>query len=199
MRKAGQEWRVDLRALATGIVRRLREAGFNAFFVGGCVRDQLLGRVPQDFDIATDARAEDIERLFAKTIPVGRQFGVMIVVENGQQFQVATFRAESDYADGRRPGKAALTACMFVPSRTTRATLASAATCASGWPTKSMQSADRHTWWMTRRQRPTSCGSCCPNPTPRQPFVGSTNCSTVCSLPNCWQQPASPATITPRW
>lgn len=100
---------MDLRALATGIVRRLREAGHSAFFVGGCVRDQLLGRAPLDFDIATDARAEDIERLFAKTIPVGRQFGVMIVVEDEQQFQVATFRAESDYTDGRRPGKVTFT------------------------------------------------------------------------------------------
>jgi poly(A) polymerase len=100
---------VELRALAIGIVRRLREAGFSAFFVGGCVRDQLLERTPQDFDIATDARAEDIERLFLKTIPVGRQFGVLIVVEEGQQFQVATFRAESDYADGRHPGKVTFT------------------------------------------------------------------------------------------
>ena len=87
------------------IVARLQAAGFAAFWVGGCVRDFLLGREPLDFDIATDARPEQVEKLFRKTIPVGRKFGVMIVVEGGQQFQVATFRAEADYQDGRRPEK----------------------------------------------------------------------------------------------
>ena len=90
---------------AKEIVRRLNAAGFQAFWVGGCVRDFLLGREPQDFDIATDARPEQIEKLFKKTIPVGRKFGVVIVVEGGQQFQIATFRAEADYQDGRRPEK----------------------------------------------------------------------------------------------
>ena len=85
------------------IVRRLQSAGFAAFWVGGCVRDFLLGREPQDFDIATDAKPEQVEKLFRKTIPVGKKFGVVIVVEGGQQFQVATFRAEADYQDGRRP------------------------------------------------------------------------------------------------
>ena len=94
-----------LRDLAASIVRRLQQAGFTAFWVGGCVRDVLLGREPQDYDIATDARPEQIERLFEKTIAVGRKFGVMIVVENKHQFQVATFRAEADYQDGRRPEK----------------------------------------------------------------------------------------------
>ena len=93
------------RATAVEIVRLLQVAGFAAFWVGGCVRDFLLGREPQDFDIATDARPEQIEKLFKKTIPVGRKFGVMVVVEDGQQFQVATFRAEADYQDGRRPEK----------------------------------------------------------------------------------------------
>ena len=87
------------------IVAKLQQAGFAAFWVGGCVRDFLLGRAPQDFDIATDARPEQVEKLFRKTIPVGKKFGVIIVVEGGQQFQVATFRAEADYQDGRRPEK----------------------------------------------------------------------------------------------
>jgi poly(A) polymerase len=65
----------------------------------------LLGREPQDYDIATDARPEQIEKLFKRTIAVGRKFGVMIVVEDRHQFQVATFRAEADYKDGRRPTK----------------------------------------------------------------------------------------------
>ncbi len=84
---------------------RLQGAGFAAFWVGGCVRDFLLSREPQDFDIATDAKPEQVEKLFQKTIPVGKKFGVIIVVENGIQFQVATFRAEADYQDGRRPEK----------------------------------------------------------------------------------------------
>jgi len=83
----------------------LQSAGFAAFWVGGCVRDVLLEREPQDYDIATDARPEQIEKLFTKTMAVGRKFGVVIVMEGDHQFQVATFRAEMDYQDGRRPGK----------------------------------------------------------------------------------------------
>ncbi len=91
------------RDIATDIVRRLQAAGFAAWWVGGCVRDFLLGREPQDFDIATSALSAQIETLFPHTIPVGQKFGVMLVVEDGQQFQVATFRAEADYQDGRHP------------------------------------------------------------------------------------------------
>jgi poly(A) polymerase len=93
------------KAVAKTIVERLQQAGFAAYWVGGCVRDFLLGREPDDFDIATDARPEQVEKLFRQTIPVGKKFGVMVVVENQQQFQVATFRAEADYQDGRRPEK----------------------------------------------------------------------------------------------
>jgi poly(A) polymerase len=93
------------RETAADIVRCLQTAGFAAFWVGGCVRDFLLGREPQDFDIATDARPEQVEQLFRRTIPVGKKFGVVIVLERRQQFQVATFRAEAEYRDGRRPEK----------------------------------------------------------------------------------------------
>jgi poly(A) polymerase len=96
---------VSTKAVAKEIVATLQRAGFAAFWVGGCVRDFLLGREAQDFDIATDAKPEQVEKLFRKTIPVGKKFGVIIVVEGGQQFQVATFRAEADYQDGRRPEK----------------------------------------------------------------------------------------------
>ena len=92
-----------LRATAVEIVRHLQTAGFSAFWVGGCVRDFLLGREPQDYDIATSARPEQVEKLFKRTVAVGRKFGVMVVVENGRQFQVATYRAEADYRDGRHP------------------------------------------------------------------------------------------------
>ena len=93
----------SLRAIATEIVRRVQAAGFTAYFVGGCVRDQLLGKEPYDFDITTHARPDDVEKIFPRTIPVGRQFGVVIVLEGGHPFQIATFRAEADYRDGRHP------------------------------------------------------------------------------------------------
>jgi poly(A) polymerase len=92
-----------MRSVATEIVRRLQQAGFAAFWVGGSVRDFLLGREPGDYDIATSALAEQIEQLFKHTIAVGRKFGVIVVIESGHQFQVATFRAEADYQDGRHP------------------------------------------------------------------------------------------------
>jgi poly(A) polymerase len=95
----------SLRDQATGLVRRLQEAGFSAFWVGGCVRDFLLRREPGDYDIATSALPEQIEAVFKRTISVGRKFGVVLVVEEGNQFQVATFRAEADYQDGRHPGR----------------------------------------------------------------------------------------------
>ena len=94
---------VILKAKATQIVLRLQRAGFQTFWVGGCVRDFLLGREPGDYDIVTSALPEQIEKVFHRTIPVGRKFGVLIVVEGEHQFQVATFRAEADYQDGRHP------------------------------------------------------------------------------------------------
>jgi poly(A) polymerase len=94
-----------LRSIAIEIVRRLRESGFEAYWVGGCVRDVLLGREPGDYDIATSARPDDVERLFSRTIAVGKQFGVILVVEQGHEFEVATFRTETDYTDGRHPGQ----------------------------------------------------------------------------------------------
>jgi poly(A) polymerase len=81
----------------------LQGGGYSAFWVGGCVRDVLLGREPVDYDIVTSALPEQVEGLFSRTVPVGRKFGVMVVVEAGSQFQVATFRAEADYQDGRHP------------------------------------------------------------------------------------------------
>jgi poly(A) polymerase len=100
------------RAVSTGIIRRLQQSGFPAYWVGGCVRDYLLGREPEDYDIATAAHPDQIEALFQRTIPVGRQFGVMIVVEQDQQFQVATFRDEGDYCDGRHPARVSFSDAM---------------------------------------------------------------------------------------
>jgi poly(A) polymerase len=91
--------------LAMEIVRRLQTAGFEAYWVGGCVRDRLLGQNPKDFDIATSASPTETEKIFAHTKVVGKQFGVVLVLMAGRQFEIASFRAESDYADGRHPRK----------------------------------------------------------------------------------------------
>jgi len=88
---------------ATHIVHRLREAGHIAYFAGGCVRDRLRGVEPHDYDIATDATPEQVQRRFAHTVPVGVSFGVVRVIENGHSFEVATFRSEEAYVDGRHP------------------------------------------------------------------------------------------------
>ncbi|MGO8918030.1 MAG: polynucleotide adenylyltransferase PcnB, partial [Stellaceae bacterium] len=88
---------------ALSIVRRLHEAGFKAYFAGGCVRDRMLGVDAKDYDIATDARPEVVQRLFDETIAVGARFGVIVVLAEGDQFEVATFRADAPYTDGRRP------------------------------------------------------------------------------------------------
>lgn len=85
------------------IAERLRGAGFQAYLVGGAVRDLLLGERPKDFDVATDAVPEEIQRLFPKAIPLGASFGVVTVIENGIPYEVATFREERDYQDGRHP------------------------------------------------------------------------------------------------
>lgn len=90
-------------AAARSIVDRLRAAGHQALYAGGCVRDKLLGREPHDYDVATDARPEQVEALFPRTFPVGAQFGVILVLERGEEIQVATFRGDGAYRDGRHP------------------------------------------------------------------------------------------------
>ena len=79
------------------------EAGHEAYLVGGCVRDELRGLAPADYDIATNARPDEVEALFARTVGVGKSFGVMLVLEADEQFEVATFRADGEYIDGRHP------------------------------------------------------------------------------------------------
>lgn len=96
------------RDFATDVVRSLRHAGFEALWAGGCVRDQLLGKSPKDFDVASTATPDEVIRLFGtrRTIPVGASFGVVIVLgptRAAGQIEVATFRSDGDYRDGRRP------------------------------------------------------------------------------------------------
>lgn len=85
------------------VVRRLEEAGFQAYFVGGCVRDELMGRSVHDMDITTSALPEQVMELFERTVPTGLAHGTVTVLLSGYAFEVTTFRKESGYADHRRP------------------------------------------------------------------------------------------------
>ncbi|HYF47900.1 MAG TPA: CCA tRNA nucleotidyltransferase [Planctomycetota bacterium] len=96
----------SLLEFATSVVRKLVDARHRAVFAGGCVRDMLLGTEPKDYDVATSAKPEEVMKLFRRTIPVGVAFGVVRVLDKGEHplaVEVATFRGESGYADGRHP------------------------------------------------------------------------------------------------
>jgi poly(A) polymerase len=88
---------------ALKVVKTLQKKGYIALFAGGCVRDELLGRAPKDYDVATDAYPEEVEALFPKTIPIGKAFGVVAVVDGKEMVEVATFREEVGTLDGRHP------------------------------------------------------------------------------------------------
>lgn len=95
------------RFAATTVIRELQRNGFEAFLVGGCVRDMILGNEPKDFDVTTNALPEQVQAIFTKTLPVGVSFGVVIVVVDvdgkDEQIEVATYRTDGLYSDGRRP------------------------------------------------------------------------------------------------
>src|ERR1700719_463359 len=88
---------------ARTVCTRLREKGHIAYFAGGCVRDMVRGLTPKDFDVATDAIPETVQKIFPRTYAVGAKFGVIVVVENETNFEVATFRSDGRYLDHRRP------------------------------------------------------------------------------------------------
>jgi len=92
-----------LRAFATTIVEKLRQRGFHAYLVGGCVRDLLLGRQPKDYDVATSATPDQVMSIFPETYAVGAQFGVVLVPAPPGDVEVATFRSDIGYSDGRHP------------------------------------------------------------------------------------------------
>jgi len=88
---------------ACEIVRKLKDKGFSAYFAGGSVRDMIMGLPSDDIDIVTSAKPDEIEKIFPQTYDIGAAFGIINVVENGENFEVATFREERGYADGRHP------------------------------------------------------------------------------------------------
>ena len=92
-----------MQAQARAVVERLQNAGYTAFYAGGCVRDTLLGTAPKDYDIATSAHPHEVQALFPHTVAVGAHFGVICVLEGGHDFEVATFRSDDAYIDGRHP------------------------------------------------------------------------------------------------
>lgn len=100
---------VTNRQAALKIIRRLQRNGFEALLAGGSVRDMLLGRRAKDFDVATSAVPKEVIKLFQRTLKVGAKFGVVIVLIEDEQVEVATFRTETDYADGRHPAKVEFT------------------------------------------------------------------------------------------
>ncbi|MFA5795151.1 MAG: CCA tRNA nucleotidyltransferase [Candidatus Brocadiia bacterium] len=103
----------NLYKIALEVVKTLQSKGYQAYFAGGCVRDRLMKRIPQDYDVATNARPNEVIKLFPKTLSIGKAFGVIIVLVPIQRkpgksvesvaIEVTTFRAEGPYSDGRRP------------------------------------------------------------------------------------------------
>jgi len=87
------------------LLQRLKEAGHEAFLVGGCTRDLLLGKTPGDYDVATRALPSQVQACFARTIPTGIQHGTVTVLLGGMSFEVTTYRSEGEYVDGRRPSQ----------------------------------------------------------------------------------------------
>jgi len=91
------------RATAVWVLKRLREAGFEALLAGGCVRDMLLGLRSTDYDIAASATPQQVRKLFSHVLLIGAKFGVAVVIHRGRAVEVATFRSDDSYSDGRRP------------------------------------------------------------------------------------------------
>jgi tRNA nucleotidyltransferase/poly(A) polymerase len=111
----------EQRRFAAEVVRRLRQAGFEAYWAGGCVRDQLLGRTPKDYDVATDATPEQIRGLFGhrRTLAIGAAFGVITVIgpRKAGQVEVTTFREDAAYSDGRHPDQVTFSSAKADASR----------------------------------------------------------------------------------
>lgn len=95
--------RTPMREAAEAVARLLARAGHLVYFAGGCVRDRLMGYPVKDIDIATSARPDEVLRLFPGSWEVGAAFGVVLVLHKGFCFEVATFRRDGNYSDGRRP------------------------------------------------------------------------------------------------
>ncbi len=95
--------KIEMPKDVASIISRLQHAGHEAYIVGGCVRDTLMGREPEDWDITTSAKPEEVKVIFIKTIDTGIRHGTVTVLVNGNGYEVTTYRIDGDYADGRHP------------------------------------------------------------------------------------------------
>ena len=95
-----------------GIIETLIAAGYEAYAVGGCIRDSVLGREPSDWDITTSAKPEDVKRIFARTIDTGIKHGTVTVMMDHEAFEVTTYRIDGVYEDGRHPKEVTFTASL---------------------------------------------------------------------------------------
>lgn len=105
MTRTADNHKDEKRRKAEMIISRLKQEGFESYFVGGCVRDKLRGVVPGDYDIVTSALPDQVMTIFERTIAIGVKFGVVVVIVDGHPYEVATFRNDDVYEDGRRPSK----------------------------------------------------------------------------------------------
>src|SRR5712691_4493729 len=96
---------MNSREMANSICDALRRSGYQALLVGGCVRDLLLGREPADYDVTTAATPDQVVALFPESVAVGSQFGVILIPRDGLKVEVATFRSDVGYSDGRHPDR----------------------------------------------------------------------------------------------
>jgi tRNA nucleotidyltransferase (CCA-adding enzyme) len=104
--------RIDMPENANRIITTLEAAGYEAYIVGGCVRDSIMGRVPEDWDITTSARPEQVKELFKRTIDTGIQHGTVTVMYGTEGYEVTTYRIDGEYSDHRRPDKVEFTASL---------------------------------------------------------------------------------------
>lgn len=100
---------IEIPEAAARIIDRLQEAGYEAYVVGGCVRDSLLGRVPEDWDITTSALPEQVKALFRRTIDTGIQHGTVTVMDKDQGYEITTYRLDGEYTDSRHPSSVSFT------------------------------------------------------------------------------------------
>ena len=105
--------RIEMPYEAEWIIRKIRERGFEAFAVGGCVRDTLLGRTPGDWDITTSAKPEEVKAIFGKTVDTGLQHGTVTIIKNRKGYEVTTYRIDGEYRDGRHPDSVEFTSSLL--------------------------------------------------------------------------------------
>ena len=101
--------RIDLPEKVNRVIGVLQQHGFEAYAVGGCVRDSILGRMPEDWDITTSAQPEEVKALFHRTIDTVIQHGTVTVRMSGESFEVTTYRVDGEYEDGRHPKEVTFT------------------------------------------------------------------------------------------